>query len=157
MESGPLAAEIGAIVTSRKLPQLLDSNDETDNKHDLRIVLDLKPGSDPAQVMTYLYKHSSLEQNFGYNATCTVPDETGSMVPARLSLVQILQEFLKFRTATLRKRLEFDLRQLEQRIHLLEGFAIIFNDLDKALKIIRNSSGKPRCLRQVAESISTAR
>ena len=142
VESGPLAAEIGTIVTSRKLPQLLDSNDETDNKHDLRIVLDLKPGSDPGPVMTYLFKHTSLEQNFGYNATCLVPDDTGSMVPARLSLVQILKEFLKFRLATLRRRFEFDLRQLEQRIHLLEGFAIIFNDLDKALKIIRNSSGK---------------
>ena len=142
VESGPLAAEIGAIVTSRKLPQLLDSNDETDNKHDLRIVLDLKPGSDPGPVMTYLFKHTSLEQNFGYNATCLVPDDTGSMVPARLSLVQILNEFLKFRLATLRRRFEFDLKLLEQRIHLLEGFAIIFNDLDRALKIIRNSSGK---------------
>ena len=142
VESGPLAAEIGAIVNSRKLPQLLDSNDETDNKHDLRIVLDLKPGSDPEPVMSYLFKHTSLEQNFGYNATCLLPDDQGSMVPARLGLVQILKEFLKFRLITLRRRFEYDLRQLEQRIHLLEGFEIIFNDLDRALKIIRNSSGK---------------
>lgn len=142
VESGPLAAEIGAIVNSRKLPQLLDSNDETDNKHDLRIALELKPGSDPEPVMSYLFKHTSLEQNFGYNATCVLPDDQGTMVPARLSLVQILKEFLKFRMATVRKRFEFDLRQLEQRIHLLEGFEIIFNDLDRALKIIRNSSGK---------------
>ena len=134
--------EIGAIVNSRKLPQLLDSNDETDNKHDLRIVLELKPGSDPEPVMTYLYKHTSLEQNFGYNATCLIPEEHGAMVPARLSLVEILRQFLAFRLATVRRRLEFDLRQLEARIHLLEGFAIIFNDLDRALKIIRNSSGK---------------
>lgn len=142
VETGTLAAEIGAIVNSRKLPQLIDSNDETDNKHDLRIVIELKPGSDPNQVMTYLYKHTSLEQNFGYNATCLIPDEHGTMLPARLSLAEILREFLKFRLATVRRRLEFDLRQLEQRIHLLNGFAIIFNDLDRALKIIRNSSGK---------------
>ena len=142
VETGNLASEIGAIVNSRKLPQLLDSNDETDNKHDLRIVLELKPGADPEPVMTYLFKHTSLEQNFGYNATCLIPDDHGSMIPARLSLVEILREFLKFRFATIRRRFEFDLRQLEQRIHLLEGFAIIFNDLDRALKIIRNSSGK---------------
>ena len=142
VETGNLASEIGAIVNSRKLPQLLDSNDETDNKHDLRIVLELKPGSDPEPVMTYLYKHTSLEQNFGYNATCLIPEEHGAMVPARLSLVEILRQFLAFRLATVRRRLEFDLRQLEARIHLLEGFAIIFNDLDRALKIIRNSSGK---------------
>ena len=142
VETGALASEIGAIVNSRKLPQLLDSNDETDNKHDLRIVLELKPGSDPEPVMTYLFKHTSLEQNFAYNATCLLPDEHGTMVPGRLSLVEILNEFLKFRLATVRRRFEFDLRQLEQRIHLLEGFAIIFNDLDRAIKIIRNSSGK---------------
>lgn len=142
VETGVLAAEIGAIVNSRKLPQLIDSNDETDNKHDLRIVLELKPGADPVPVMNYLYKHTSLEQNFGYNATCLIPDEHGALVPARVGLAEILREFLKFRFSTVRRRFEFDLRQLEQRIHLLEGFAIIFNDLDRALKIIRNSSGK---------------
>lgn len=142
VETGALAAEIGAIVNSRKLPQLLDSNDETDNKHDLRIVLELKPGADPEPVVAYLFKHTSLEQNFAYNATCLIPDEHGTLVPSRLGLVEILREFLKFRLTTVRKRFEFDLRQLEQRIHLLEGFEIIFNDLDRALKIIRNSAGK---------------
>lgn len=142
VETGALAAEIGAIVTSRKLPQLLDSNDETDNKHDLRIVLELKPGSDPDPVMAYLFKHTSLEQNFAYNATCLRPDEHGTLVPARMSLADMLREFLKFRLTTVRKRLEYDLRHLESRIHLLEGFEIIFNDLDRALKIIRHSAGK---------------
>ena len=83
VESGPLASEIGTIVNSKKLPQLLDSNDETDNKHGLRIVLDLKPGSDPEPVMTYLYKHTSLEQNFAYNATSLVPDDQGALIPIR--------------------------------------------------------------------------
>ena len=142
VESGPLASEIGTIVNSKKLPQLLDSNDETDNKHGLRIVLDLKPGSDPEPVMTYLYKHTSLEQNFAYNATSLVPDDQGALIPARLGLAEMLQHFLTFRLKTVRKRFEFQLRQLEHRIHILEGFALLFNDLDRALKIIRNSSGK---------------
>ncbi len=142
VDSGPLASEIGAIVNSKKLPQLIDSNDETDNKNGLRIVLDLKPGSDPNTVMTYLYKHTSLEQNFAYNATALIPDEHGALVPARLELKDILQHFLTFRMQTVRRRLEFQLRQLEHRIHVLEGFALVFNDLDRALKIIRNSSGK---------------
>lgn len=142
VESGPLASEIGTIVNSKKLPQLLDSNDETDSKHGLRIVLDLKPGSDPGPVMTYLYKHTALEQNFAYNATSLVPDEHGALVPARLGLAEILQHFLTFRLQTVRRRYEFQLRQLEHRIHILEGFALLFNDLDRALKIIRNSSGK---------------
>lgn len=142
VDSGPLASEIGAIVNSKKLPQLIDSNDETDNKNGLRIVLDLKPGSDPNAVMTYLYKHTSLEQNFAYNATALIPDEHGALVPARLALHEIIKHFLTFRLQTVRRRLEYQLRQLEHRIHILEGFALIFNDLDRALKIIRNSTGK---------------
>jgi DNA gyrase subunit A len=142
VESGPLASEIGAIVNSKKLSQLIDSNDETDDKNGLRIVLDLKPGSDPEAVMTYLYKHTSLEQNFAYNATCLIPDEHGTLMPARCDLAEMLRQFLNFRIKTVRRRFEFQLRQLEHRIHILKGFALIFNDLDRALKIIRNSSGK---------------
>ncbi|HTN01402.1 MAG TPA: DNA gyrase subunit A, partial [Planctomycetaceae bacterium] len=142
VESGPLVQEIGAVVANRKLPQLLNVADETDDKHGLRIVLELKPGSDPEVVMAYLFKHTSLELNFNYNATSLVPSDSGQLVPARLNLVEMLQHFLTFRLATVRRRFEFQLRQLERRIHILEGFAIIFNDLDKALKIIRNSTGK---------------
>ncbi|MCX7411504.1 MAG: DNA topoisomerase 4 subunit A [Planctomycetales bacterium] len=142
VDSGPVASEIGAIVNSKKVPQLIDSNDETDDKNGLRIVLDLKPGTDPATVMTYLYKHTALEQNFAYNPTCLVPDEHGTLGPLRLNLVDMVRHFLTFRLKTVRLRFEFQLRQHEHRIHILEGFALLFNDLDRALKIIRASSGK---------------
>ena len=65
------------------------------------------------------------------------------MVPRDgLGLKAILQHFLDFRLITVRRRFEFQLRQLRRRIHILEGFAIIFNALDRAIKIIRESSGK---------------
>ena len=141
--TGPLQAEIGELIGNKKLPQLLDVNDETDEKHGLRVVLDLKSGSDPEAVMAFLFKHTSLEQNFSYNATCLVPDAAGTgLVPARATLVEMLHHFLVFRQKTVRRRFEFKLAQLERRIHILEGFSIIFNGLDQALKIIRNSSGK---------------
>jgi len=142
VETGPLQAEIGTIIETKKLPQLLEVNDLTDDEHGLRITLDLKPGSDPEAVMAYLYKHTSLEQNFSYNATCLVPDEHGTLAPQRLNLVDILRHFLTFRQETVRKRFQYQLAQLEKRIHLLEGFAIIFDGLDRALKIIRSSDGK---------------
>ena len=141
VETGPLLTALGDLRDSRKLPQLVDVHDLSD-ENGLRIVLELKPGSDPESVMTYLYKHTALEQNFAYNATCLVPDEHGVMVPRRCSLVEILRFFLDFRFATVRKRFEFQLAQLEKRIHILEGFAIVFNALDKAIKIIRDSDGK---------------
>ncbi len=142
VETGPLQAEIGAIIETKKLPQLLEVNDLTDDEHGLRITLDIKPGADPEAVMAYLYKHTSLEQNFSYNATCLVPDEHGALAPQRLNLVDMLRHFLTFRQETVRKRFQYQLAQLEKRIHILEGFAIIFDGLDRAIKIIRASDGK---------------
>lgn len=142
VDTGPLQQEIGTIIANRKLVQLVQVTDESDEKHGLRIVLELKPGSDPESVMAYLYKHTSLEQNFAYNSTCLVPDEHGVLVPRRVNLVEMLRYFLDFRLATVRRRFEFQLRQLRRRIHILEGFAIVFDGLDKALRIIRSSNGK---------------
>lgn len=142
VETGPLMTSLGDILESRKLPQLLEIADETDGEHGLRIVLNIKPGTDPQTVMSFLYKHTRLEENFSYNATCLVPDDHGVLVPQRCSLVELLQHFLAFRFGTVRRRFEYQLAQLERRIHLLRGFAIVFDGLEKALKIIRQSDGK---------------
>ncbi|MEZ6045208.1 MAG: DNA topoisomerase IV subunit A [Planctomycetaceae bacterium] len=142
IESGNFVNDIGELIANRKLPQLLDVADETNDENGLRIVLDIKPGSDPEAVIAYLYKHTNLEQNFSLNMTCLVPDDQGGCVPARLSLVDILKEFLDFRFKTVTRRFEFQLEQLEKRIHILRGMALVFKGLDRALQIIRKSKGK---------------
>ncbi len=142
VETGPLLSEIGSIVAGRKLPQLIDVIDETNEKNGLLVALELKSKNDAEAVMAYLYKHTHLEQNFNYNATCLMPDEQGVLVPRRSDLVVILRQFLDFRFDTIRRRFEYQLRQLERRIHILEGFAKVFRGLDRALKIIRRSKGK---------------
>jgi len=140
--TGPLMTEFGELIAARKLPQLEAVNDETNEENGLRIVLELKAGANPEQVMAYLYKHTALEQNFNYNATCLVPSTDGQIVPAVLSLKELLQHFLDFRYITVERRLTYQLEQLRRRIHILEGFAIIFDGLERALKIIRASNGK---------------
>ncbi|MFQ5731219.1 MAG: DNA topoisomerase (ATP-hydrolyzing) subunit A [Planctomycetaceae bacterium] len=142
VSTGPLQEAVGQFVESRKLPQLVGVGDETNDVNGLRIILELKPGADADAVMAYLYKHTSLEQNFALNTTCLVPDEHGGLVPARLGLTEMLRHFLDFRFKTVRKRFEYQLEQLERRIHILEGMAILFDGLDRALKIIRRSRGK---------------
>jgi len=140
--TGPLMSEIGELIEARKLPQLVSVNDETNQENGLRIAIELKPNADAEAVMAYLYRHTSLEQNFGYNATCLVPDEQGTLIPRVLNLKELLQHFLDFRHKTVRRRLEFQLEQIQRRIHILEGFEIVFDGLDKALKLIRASQGK---------------
>jgi DNA gyrase subunit A len=140
--TGPLMAEIGELIAARKLPQLEAVNDDTNEKNGLRISIELKPGANAEAVMAYLYKHTSLEQNFSYNATALVPADHGSTVPRVLALKDLLQHFLDFRQVTVRRRLEYQLELLRKRIHILRGFAIIFDGLERALKIIRASNGK---------------
>lgn len=140
--TGPLLADIGDLVASRKLPQLESVADETNDENGLRIVLEMKPGSDPDEVMAYLYRHTNLETGVSFNLTALVPEDNGVLVPAVLSLPEMLQHFLDFRFETVRRRFEFQLRQLERRIHILEGFIIVFDGLDKALRLIRQSKGK---------------
>ena len=63
-------------------------------------------------------------------------------MPARLDLKTILQQFLDFRLEVVTRRLEYELENLLERIHILEGFAIVFKNLDEAIAIIRASEGK---------------
>jgi DNA gyrase subunit A len=145
VNKGELENVIGRIIEERKLPHLTGQSNESNDKDGLRLVLDVKPGTDPNLVMAYLYKHTELQKTFSYNMTALVPNADGTrMVPKDgLSLKELLQHFLDFRYATVKRRFEYELRVLRRRIHILEGFAIIFNALDQAIKIIRNSSGKP--------------
>lgn len=143
VNKGVLESAIGEIIAARKLPQLTGLTNESNAKEGMRIALEIKPGTDANLIMAYLYKHTALQENFAYNVTCLVPGEDGTLQPKKgLNLKELLRHFLDFRFATVRKRFEYELEQLRRRIHILEGFRIIFNALDEALKIIRGSSGK---------------
>ncbi|MGH9676299.1 MAG: DNA gyrase subunit A, partial [Candidatus Acidiferrum sp.] len=118
----------------------------SNEKDGLRIALDVKPGTNADMVMAYFHKHTQLQDNFAYNMTCLVPvagdDGSEKTRPERLGLKAILRHFLDFRLITVRRRFEFELAQLRRRIHILEGFRIIFNALDEAIQMIRESKGK---------------
>jgi len=146
VDKGKLENDIGAIIEDRQLPQLTGLTNESNEKEGLRIALDIKTGADPNIIMAYLYKHTELQDTFSYNMTCLIPVSDGEghekLRPERLGLKAILQHFVDFRYTTIRRRFEFELQQLERRIHILEGFRIVFNALDRAIEIIRKSSGK---------------
>jgi DNA gyrase subunit A len=136
-----LVMKFGDLVRERKLTALVDVRDESTK--DVRIVLEIKRDADPELVMAYLYKHTPLQTNFGVNLTCLVPTgnpEVGA--PKRLDLKSILRHFLDFRFQVVTRRFEFDLKQVQQRLHILEGFEKVYDALDEMLKMIRKSEGK---------------
>jgi DNA gyrase subunit A len=162
---GTLVERIAEIIIGRKLAALLDVRDESTTE--VRVVLEVKKGTDPNLVMAYLFKNTPLQTTVAVNMTCLVPgvpsseiadgepiaadggpaspaplEENAPAVPERLSLGQMLRYFLDFRMLTVERRLRFDLAQLRRRIHILEGFVKIFDALDETIRIIRKSDGK---------------
>ncbi|MBM4070132.1 MAG: DNA topoisomerase IV subunit A [Planctomycetes bacterium] len=142
VNKGNLESAIGEIIATRQLPHLVGLLDESSEKAGFRIALEMKPEGEPEKIMAYLYKHTTLQENFACNMTCLVPGPDGKPKPERLGLKEMLRYFLDFRFATVKRRFEYELEQLRKRIHILEGFRIIFNDLDRAIKLIRQSEGK---------------
>src|SRR5207302_11333391 len=136
-----LVAKLGEIVRERRLAHLVDVRDESTK--DVRIVLEIKRDSDPELVMAYLFKHTPLQTNVNVNLTCLVPTDNPEVgAPKRLDLKSILRYFLDFRFDVVTRRFEFDLKQVQQRLHILEGFAKVYDALDEMLKMIRKSEGK---------------
>jgi DNA gyrase subunit A len=136
-----LVERIADIALSRKLPHLVDVKDLSTD--DVRISLELKGDANKRMVMAYLFKHTPLQSTFPVNLTCLVPTENPAIgKPERLELHEILWQFLHFRLEVVRARLKHELEALKARIHILEGFATVFDALDEILKIVRKSEGK---------------
>jgi len=131
---------IAGLIVDRKVPQLVDVRDESTDE--VRIVLELSTGADPELAMAYLFKNTPLESNFAVNLTALVPAEGGATRPELLSLKSCLKHFLDFRIEVTEKRLEFERKQLLDRIHILEGLVTIYDALDEAIKIVRKSDGR---------------
>jgi DNA gyrase subunit A len=145
-----LIEKIGAAIAERKVPQLQDVRDESTDV--CRIVLELRRPEDAAAAMAYLFKHTPLQQTYHVNLTALVPQRGSDVpVPARLDLKALLRHWLDFRFDTVRRRFEFELQKLRERIHILEGFEIIFVDLDEAIRIIRASEGRRDAAEQLMD------
>ena len=136
-----LIEKIADHIRSGKLPQVVDIRDESTD--DVRIVLELKRGASADAAMAYLFKHTPLQTRFHVNMTCLVPTANPEVAaPEKVDLKAALQHFLDFRLDVVTRRLEHELRALEKRIHILKGFAVIFDALDEAIKLIRSSKNK---------------
>ncbi|MFV8749046.1 DNA gyrase/topoisomerase IV subunit A [Nannocystaceae bacterium ST9] len=143
VEKSALVEEIGQIIVARKLPVLIGVQDLSTEDIRVELELDRKADVDPELVMAYLFKHTRLQITVKLDFTVLIPTAAVELAtPARLDLKSILRHFLDFRLITVRRRFEFELRKLEARIHILEGFEKIFDDLDKAIKLIRSSDGR---------------
>ncbi|MCD5381245.1 MAG: DNA gyrase subunit A, partial [Candidatus Pacebacteria bacterium] len=128
--------KIANLVREKKIEGIREMRDESTD--DIRVVIDLKTGSQPQTVLNKLYKHTQLEDTFHYNMVALVDG-----VPQTLSLKTILEEYIKHRSEVIRRRTQYDLNKAKDREHILLGLKKALDHIDKIIKLIRASKDVP--------------
>lgn len=125
--------KIVELVKSGKIREVSDIRDETD-LHGLKLTIDLKRGNDPEKLMAKLFKSTQLEDSFGCNFNILVE---GS--PMVLGVNDILCEWLRFRRSCVTRGMQYDIEKKSDKLNLLEGLEKILLDIDKAIRIVRET------------------
>ena len=120
-------------VKANVIREINDVRDETD-KNGLKITIDLKRGANPEKLMQKIYKMTPLEDSFACNFNVLV-----NGVPRVLGVKALLGEWTAFRMGCVRRRTQFDLDKASARLHVLKGLSKILLDIDKAIRIIRET------------------
>jgi topoisomerase-4 subunit A len=132
--------QIAAQMQARKLPMVADLRDESDHENPTRLVIVPRSNRvDGEALMSHLFATTDLEKTYRVNLNMIGTDGR----PAVKSLDRILREWLAFRTATVRRRLEYRLERVLKRLHILEGYLIAYLNIDEVIHIIRTED-KPK-------------
>ena len=124
------------LVKTNKIKEISDIRDETDLSG-LKITIDLKRGVNPDTFMTKLYKITPLQDTFSCNFNVLIKGR-----PVVLGVKGILSEWIDFRLECIRRRLNFNLEKKRKQLHLLKGLSKILLDIDKAVKIVRETESE---------------
>ncbi len=126
--------QIAAQMQQKKLPMLEDLRDESDHETPTRLVLKLRSNRVDAQaLMSHLFVTTDLEKSFRYNANLIGLNGK----PEVKTLLEILQEWLTYRLATVRRRIQHRLTQVQDRLEVINGLLLIYLNLDEVIRIIR--------------------
>jgi len=129
-----LIEQIAELVNEKKIEGIGDIRDESD-REGMRIVIELKRDSVPDIILNQIYKHTALQDSFGVNMLAIVEGK-----PKLLNLKEALKAFLDHRREVVTRRIAYDLRKAEERLHILEGYRIALDNLDAVITLIRNSA-----------------
>jgi len=134
------------LIKANKIKEISDIRDETD-LNGLKITLDIKKGVDADKLMTRLFKMTPLEDSFGCNFNILI---NGS--PRVMGVYEILNEWTKFRIDCIQRMLAFDIAKKKDKLHLLLGLKQILLDIDRAIKIVRETEDDDQVVPNLMEA-----
>ena len=129
-----LVEKIADLSRDKKIEGISEIRDESD-RDGIRVVIELKRGSQPMVVLNNLYKFTSMQTSFAVNMVAL---DKG--LPKILTLRHALTGFIEFREEVVNRRSKFELKNSKNRIHILDGLLIALSDIDKIISTIRNSN-----------------
>ena len=121
------------LIKQSKIREISDMRDETD-RNGLKLAIDLKRGVDPDKLMQKLYRMTPLEDTYSCNFNVLIAG-----MPRVMGVREILSEWTAFRTECVSRRVYYDLAKKKDKLHLLNGLSKILLDIDKAIKIVRET------------------
>ena len=124
------------LIKAGKIREISYIRDETDLSG-LKIAIDLKRGTDPEKLMNKLFKLTPLQDNFSCNFNILIGG-----TPKVMGVREILEEWIAFREECVKRRVYFDLNKKKDKLHLLKGLGKILLDIDKAIKIVRETESE---------------
>jgi len=138
--------QIAAQMRDKKLPMVEDLRDESDHENPTRLVIVPRSNRvDPVELVQHLFATTDLERTYRVNLNMIGLDGR----PRVFNLVELLTEWLEFRTETVRKRLQYRLDKVSQRLHILDGLLIAYLNLDEVIRIIRTEDEpKPKLMKR---------
>jgi DNA gyrase subunit A len=128
-----LIERIAELAKDKKIDGITDLRDESNHKG-MRVVIELRRDVNPEVLLNNLYKNSQMQISFGVNMIALVNDK-----PEMLSLKQVIEHYFQHQTEVLIRKTKFDLDKAVQREHLLNGFILALDNIERVIKIIRDS------------------
>lgn len=125
--------QIVSLIREKRIEGISEVRDESD-RDGMRVVIELKRGENREVVLNQLYKHTSMQSNFGIIFLALVNNR-----PQYLTLREMLVHFIDHRREVIRRRTLFDLQKAEARAHILEGLRIAVDNIDEVITLIRSS------------------
>ncbi len=129
-----LIEKMADLVKDKKIDGISDLRDESD-RHGMRIVIELKAGGQPKQILNTLYKHTSMQSSFNAHMLCLVNGQ-----PKTVNLRTALVEYINFRRDVVRRRSQFDLDKAREREHIVAGLLKALDKIDAIIRLIRGSA-----------------
>lgn len=143
VSGGKVLEQIAGQMQAKKLPMVVDLRDESDHENPTRLVIVPKTNRvDVPELMSHLFASTDLERTYRVNMNIVGIDGK----PRVKGLINLLTEWLEFRTATVRRRYQYRLDQVLGRLHLLEGFLTAYLNIDEVIEIIRTEDEPKLCL-----------